>query len=394
MAQNNHPGRMVANLKNGQTDRTTGHGCRCTIIIPTFNRTHELSRALSYYAIYGGNDDIVVADSSFDEDKKINRETILSLPGLNILHLAKYPSTINPYHKINDAMEHVTTKYSVLCGDDDFVTSNGINHAMDFLARNPDFTVAYGYYLSFYLENKKDENKKFCWTPGLHKSNTLSAPTTRLTEQLTNGVSIIFYATHRTDFLKMIFGETVKFTDEYVFGETLPTSLTSVHGKMKCLDVLYCIRSNPANSIKTPPAQNSFFNDRSHDAKYNKFRKCLVSHLSEKSELDERELAHLIDDNMAVFIERRYPTESVNILRHKLRTCLKPLDYMSNRCRAALRQIIAPFQSDGMRVPDHTFVSSVDSPSSKYYEDFNNIRIHVLSHSDHRSRRTDQNLYM
>lgn len=353
----------------------------CTIIIPTYNRPDELSRALSYYDKYGGHNDIVVADSSSDDNKKINRETILSLPNLNVLHLTNYPTIINLHHKINDALNHVNTQYSVLCADDDFVTSNGINTAAGFLEHNPDFTVAYGYYLSFYLKNKKGGTKKFCWTSGLHKSNTYPRSPTRLTEHLTNGVSIIFYATHRTDFLKMISKETVNFTDEYVFGETLPTSLTLIHGKMKCLDVLYCARESPVGSKKRKNTFKSFITDQSYDAKYGKFRKCLVSHLSKKSELSEMELINIIDDSMAIFIERRYPTKYTNILRHKLRPCLKILDYMSKGCRASLRKIIASGQSKEMQAEDYSFAASVDTPSSKYHDDFNNIRKHVLSNS-------------
>ena len=48
----------------------TNYGC--TIIIPTYNRSDYLRRILSYYNEY-------VADSSSDETKKMNKETISSL---------------------------------------------------------------------------------------------------------------------------------------------------------------------------------------------------------------------------------------------------------------------------------------------------------------------------
>jgi len=48
----------------------------CTIIIPTYNRPDYLRRILSYYNEYGRDYNIIVADSSSDENKKMNKETI------------------------------------------------------------------------------------------------------------------------------------------------------------------------------------------------------------------------------------------------------------------------------------------------------------------------------
>ncbi|MBA7581945.1 hypothetical protein ES708_23862 [subsurface metagenome] len=43
----------------------------CTIIIPTYNRPDRLKRLLDYYNKYGKNFNIIVADSSSKENKRL-----------------------------------------------------------------------------------------------------------------------------------------------------------------------------------------------------------------------------------------------------------------------------------------------------------------------------------
>jgi glycosyltransferase involved in cell wall biosynthesis len=47
-----------------------------SIIIPTFNRPAYLKRILRYYHQYGSALSVIVADSSSEENKKLNKETI------------------------------------------------------------------------------------------------------------------------------------------------------------------------------------------------------------------------------------------------------------------------------------------------------------------------------
>jgi len=47
---------------------------KCTIIIPTYNRPRYLKRILSYYDNHGRAFNIVVADSSSNENKEINKK--------------------------------------------------------------------------------------------------------------------------------------------------------------------------------------------------------------------------------------------------------------------------------------------------------------------------------
>ena len=355
----------------------TNYGC--TILIPTYNRSYYLRRILSYYNEYAGNYDIIVADSSSDENKKRNKKIISLFSNINILYI-NYHSEIHPHHKFTDALNHVNTKYCVFCADDDFVAPNGIDQSTDFLEKNPDFTVAHGYYISFYLKNDKRKKQHFYWDPIYpYKSITFPDAEHRLTEHFSNYSVPTFYAVHRTDFLKMIFKETMDFTDDYRFGELLPSVLTLIHGKMKCLDVLYTARESiPASAGGRAETIRNFVKNGSYNEKYVKFRDCLVVHLSKMSQLEVEESKKVVDKAMSSYTAK-YPKDYKSSVIHKMKEFLDHLrlpEKINRGIKAVYRKLFLPKQKDSFL----NLKSSIENPSSKYYDDFNKIRLHVLTH--------------
>ena len=317
----------------------------CTILIPTYNRSDYLRRILSYYNEYAGNYNIIVADSSSDENKKQNEKIISSFSSIDISYI-DYPSEINPYYKIADALNHVTTKYCVFCADDDFVTPNGIDQSTDFLEKNPDFTVAHGYYISFYLKTDKRKNQHFCWDP-IYPYKSITSPDAkyRLTEHFSNYSVPTFYAVHKTDFLKMIFKETTEFTDDYRFGELLPSILALIYGKMKRLDVLYNARESiPTSTSGRAETIRNFIKNDSYNEKYAKFRDCLVAHISKTSQLDVEESTKVVDNAMSAYMAK-YSEDYKDTVIHKMKEILDRLklpDWIDGGIRAPYRKLLGP----------------------------------------------------
>jgi hypothetical protein len=286
---------------------------------------------------------------------------------------------IDPHDKIVDALNYVNTKYCVFCADDDFVTPNGINQSVEFLEKNPDFAIAHGHYISFHLMTDKKGEHQFSWKPIYpYKSITFPDVKTRLDFHFSNYYPS-FYAVHRTDFLKMIWEETTKFTDDYRFGELLPSMLTLIYGKMKRLDVFFAARESiPESSGQSSEHLSDFITTGTYDEKYAKFRDCLAMHLSKKSQLDVEESKRVVDDAMSAYMEY-YSTIYKRILIHKMKYILDYLelpDWVDEGIRVLYRKLFLPKQ---MQMDD--FRSSMDIPSSKYYDDFNKIRLYVLSYS-------------
>jgi glycosyltransferase domain-containing protein len=358
-------------IKNNEAN----HGC--TIIIPTYNRPNYLKRILNYYNEDGGNYNIIVADSSSDENKKRDEKIISSFSSINISHLNIYPSEIITMHKFADALNYVNTKYCVLCADDDFVTPTGINQSMDFLEKNPDFTVAHGHYISFYLETDKGGKQQFCWQPIYpYKSITFPDAKSRLNFHSSHYTIPTFYGVHRTDFLKMIFKETLKFTDDYRFGELLPSMLTLIYGKMKRLDVLYAARESiPTSTSGRAETFRDFIKNGSYNEKYAKFRDCLAVHLNKMSQLSVEESKNVVDNAMAAYKEK-YPDDYKDIFIHKMKKKwdhLRLPDWLDKGIRVPYRKLFLLKQTNDFPIFSDT--------SSQYYDDFDKIRLHVLSYS-------------
>lgn len=131
-----------------------------SLVIPTRNRPNRLRRLLDYYDKYGKGFNIIIADSSSNDNKKLNKKSVLIFSNLDIHYIDKYPSKIEASHKINNALNYVNTKYSVLCADDDFIIPNGINKSVDFLEKNSDFSVAQGKFIAFSIKNNDKKGTK------------------------------------------------------------------------------------------------------------------------------------------------------------------------------------------------------------------------------------------
>ena len=343
-----------------------------SIIIPTHNRPKYLKRILSYYSDYQIAYNIIVADSSSDEVKKVNEKTISLFTNKSISHLSNYPSTIEPLYKIADAVNHVNTEYCVFCADDDFITPNGINQSVDFLEKNPDFTVAHGYYIYFCLKIGEEGKEQFYSTPPYpHESILFPDAEARLNYHLSN-YQPTFYGVHRTSLLKMVFKEALKFTRDYRFGELLPSMLTLIYGKMKCLDVLYAGRDQDSIRCGYYPTLGDAIKAGIYNREYAKFRDCLSAHLSKQAQLDIEDSKKVVDKAMSAYM-KKCGYNYKQFLLYKAEDVLDHLpDRMDKGIRALYRKLFPP-----RHVPD--FYMEI-SPSSEYYNDLNKICLHVLSH--------------
>lgn len=341
---------------------------KATIIIPTYNRPQFLGLTLGYYDKYGKDFDIVVADSSSEENKKLNRKIVSSFSNLNIQYI-EYSEETNPYHKFADMINYVKERYCVFCGDDDFVVPNGINQCVDFLEENPDFTMAHGYYIGFCL-NPKRKKKQFFWeTRYSQESITFSDPKDRLFKQLSEYSLPTFYGVHRTDFLNMSYRELLKSrADTVFFGEMLPSMLDLIYGKTKCLDIMYMARRiGPRSDYR--PSLIDFMNEGKYDKEYAKFRQCLAVHLDKKSQIGIEESNKIIDKAMSAYIKKYFSPGIKRTLRDKAEHN-SVFNKLYKSARFGYRLI-----TGGNLSPRYNFLP-------EYYDDFNKIRAYVIFHAN------------
>lgn len=123
---------------------------KLTLVIPTYNRNYYLSRCLWYHAHFPFGE-IIVADSSPEEKKVVNRETVQKIRemfGANIRYLEYEPETEkyggDIYRKWGDAVQHVETEYSQIVTDKEFLIPTAIHNIIIELSGNPEYIAGYG----------------------------------------------------------------------------------------------------------------------------------------------------------------------------------------------------------------------------------------------------------
>jgi|GEM_PF-2081634 glycosyltransferase domain-containing protein len=159
-----------------------------TVIIPTHERHRVLERAIDYYSQI--NSSVLIVDSSQEFLDKVLPENIqyLHLPNLFF------------GDKIYTALNEVSTPYSCLCADDDFLSESGLYFGIRYLKENKDYVSVQGNYVHFsYSENLNDYHPVYAETIGPRKVDA-NSPVDRLMESIGMGQSFI-YALHHTEVL-------------------------------------------------------------------------------------------------------------------------------------------------------------------------------------------------
>lgn len=138
---------------------------KLTVVIPTYNRNYYLSRCLWYHSHFPFGE-IIVADSSPEEKKVVNRETVRKLVagrGVDIRYLEyppekeKYGGDI--YRKWGNAVQHVETEYSQICTDKEFLIPMTLCKCIAFLEEHDDYDMAAG--PRYDIKSSKSGNLEF-----------------------------------------------------------------------------------------------------------------------------------------------------------------------------------------------------------------------------------------
>lgn len=263
-----------------------------TIIIPTLNRHKFLSRILEYYE--DTDIRIVVADST-----EIHFKNIEQYSNLTYHHY----SNIDFITKITSILSVVSTPYTVICADDDFIIPSGLEKCINFLENNHDYVCASGRVLLF---NKKSD-VSYSWGELSTQAVSIDQekPDLRFYNHFSRYLIPTFYCPTRTETLKYIWQKTPSFVvnSDARFSELLLTLITVIRGKFKLLDCFYSARQNLTTSTgRTAPTILSYFMDGSFDQRFTMFKKCLVQELQSVTDLTKFESLNLVDKGMESYL--------------------------------------------------------------------------------------------
>ena len=270
-----------------------------TIIIPTYNRPHELKRLLLYLDKSNLNISICILDSSEIHKKKINKQTICALRSSNLkIEYFEYPPDIPAFDKYKKGILHANTKYVMFCADDDVPFLPTLECSVSFLQTHPDYVAVHGYYLNFSLEDQQDSKIQIQHL--LYASDSIEDESylVRIT-QLFEKYEALFYAVCRLDVLQKAF-TFIQSVQTTLWQELILAAAIVIQGKVKRLPSFYYARSTGESSefINWHPHEifsrdpSLFFQD------YLAYRAALFNGFSEKFETAHAkrvfDLAHMV----------------------------------------------------------------------------------------------------
>lgn len=369
-----------------------------SIVIPTYNnRSRFLARLLQYYRSGGFAHPIVVADSSEASEREANRNSIASLQGeLDVLHEV-FPPGIHFNLKIAQALATIDTKYAVLCADKDFLVPEAIEQCVRYLEANPDYSVAHGQAATI-LSVKVSSGHRILSRSYPQRTLERDGPQIRLQDHLQN-YTTTFYSVHRRPELMRNMQLTADTTAPFHFGELLPSCLSVIQGKVRCLDVLCMVRQYrrdiTTNTKLVPWAALLTSDDFSQrDAQ---FRNCLAEELVGVTGMSITEAKDAVNHAFAPYLARlKAPEPSLSTFEQTVQRAWRVIRVLPMAARSALldRQLVAmarspreayrKLQCERARAAgqDDMSIDRLLNPRSPFHADFLPIYEHVRRYPD------------
>lgn len=275
---------------------------KCTIVIPTYNRSQYLKRLLKYYSTHAPNTKIIVADSSIPVKKIANRKIIELISKLSINYIDTFSVETNVFYKIEKALTFVTTQYVVLCADDDFIIPKMIRKCVIFLDNKPDFIAVQGKVLTYCLDNDKISQSKINWGDSYPQYSIINEyPIDRVHNQLSEYKIATMYAVHRTNVLLHAVKVSNLYSEDLRFGEILISLISLIKGKFASINGIYSVReTNLQSDSQTLGKIDNFIANNTFHSKYKLFKQALINSLGNDYNIAKLNL--IIDDSMKNYL--------------------------------------------------------------------------------------------
>jgi glycosyltransferase domain-containing protein len=345
-----------------------------TIITTPHSGYDLLLRFLKYYESFNFPYPILVLDSNNITLESAELKKLLL--NQQVRHI-KYPHDLGFNEKISQGTAEIATPFAALCCEDDFITTAGLTKAAEFLSRNPDYAIAHGQYKTFWARENEFVMKDIPVFPSIDDDN----PGRRFYQYLSKPITPVFNALARTDTLRLIWQENMRCSNDLRFGELLPAGLSLIHGKMKYLEVFYAARRG--NVLSTGQSIHTYLHyiaDGTFGAKYDKFRECVIKHLSPSGGGDAVKAGRLVDKAMDNYLRFKFG-HGLTILEWKAkisrnRTAAKVYVWLKNIYRFIRPS--APVEPVWNRLKDST--PGFTNPAAEGRQDFLTIKELVLKY--------------
>ena len=337
---------------------------KVTVLIPTYNRAHLLKDLLSYYRELKFPHPIIVADSSSEPIRQANQDIVDTCREVLDIRYERYPEDTDLLLKILQELRQVTSEYVVICADDDFIVPKGIEQCVRFLEQHPDYSVAYGrgLWVSCCTDDAGYRQLRIAPYHFSLSSIEMDDPICRLEVHL-SGYRPTFYSVHRTVQLARNIEITYKAAVGYRLGELLPSCLSVIQGKVKCLDVLYIVRRViPDSAGRTIPSWTVEMESADYRQRYQRFRDHIAQELQRATTMPMALARETVDKAFETYVSRYIKPPTV---RRQIKKLLE-----ASRLGRALLMVVRSWQEmKGLRRGQKAATSLLD-PQSPLYGDF------------------------
>jgi glycosyltransferase domain-containing protein len=301
---------------------------KLTLVIPTYNRNFYLSRCLWYHAHFPFGE-IIVADSSPEEKKAVNRETVAKVRAMfdaNIRYLEYEPETEkyggDIHRKWGDAVQHVETAYSQICTDKEFLVPVTVCESIDYLEQNSDYAIAEGG--DCLITCKNGTPNFFPWqaTTSMPQSDSFLRLISFILIETGRGIQ---FSVHRSHIHKEIYSNLKKYQlNDLRFGEAAIELQPVILGKSKrfpamvanCRDTIYLekkfllfgvVDKHESSYLRYPPLSD-YSSQMYHQGLYN-LKKCCMDLLVPTSCETDAVIEGTLNQILPMLIRQRYDVQ-------------------------------------------------------------------------------------
>lgn len=353
-----------------------------TIIIPTYNRHNYLKRILEYYNSFNHKLKIIIADSSVSDIYDSDLKQLLKSDCITYL---KFHSDIIPLNKCREALNLVESKYVVFCADDDFIIPNAIERSAEYLEAHNDYSCAQGLFIAFKYEAGDSKSIKLHWELS-YKSISISDDdaTERLSKHLYN-YEPTWYGVHKTSQLKLALQEASKLPIDYRFGEIVLTALTSIMGKIKILNILYCAREINKNSAgQTMLTWYDWMAEKQYKDKYTRIKNCFAGYLSKQSNITFTVAEQEVDMILKNFLVKNAGRNCILRANSNFYDSFYKISKLILKKISLLQTFVSNYKAKKMLIniaDEECYKRVLDlliNPHSPFYQDFQKIEQSIL----------------
>lgn len=253
---------------------------KLTVIIPTYNREQFALRSIQYWKssraivhILDGSavESVILRDAAMETDT---------------VHYHFIPDSFKERLKIASGL--ITTKYAILCADDEFMIFTGISSCMDFLDNNKDYQQCVGRVLSF----QRTFLNSVTLSPikSRHRFHHVDQenPLDRISYHISNFNVTTIYGVHTAPSLRACLNvaSSLITANPYAF-ETVFELVAASMGKSKVLPYLSWLRSTEnkpvnANNFNRHDSISTWFSNQANSDQVSQMFSLLEGHLAQE----------------------------------------------------------------------------------------------------------------